>query len=385
MRCAATPVVARSYYDATTLNKPLNILMQNRPDSRSHPGGDTVQMQHTTQFLRDLGHRVDHSLDPAPNLREYDVVHLFNLTRPVETLAQCRNAIEQRRPYVLSSVYWDLDSVVPWSAHEWPRSVVHRLTPKAVRGLRRRMRRDGPADRHAMQAEIVRNAALVFPNSHAEKDHLLERFPGLSTDQIIVVLNGIDPVCSADALTPFSESIGALVCAGAIGPRKNQLNLVRAFQQLPDLCLVIVGDAAPGCSGYLNAAKRASRKLGNVSFRARLPSEYMHGVFRQARAVVQPSYIETPGLAAMEAAAMGVPIVVADVPPVREYFTDIGHYCDPNAPDSIAQACRMAAAAGRSDGSRFTEQYAWRNVLKPLKQAYERIATDRLNVGSPEV
>lgn len=348
--------------------------MQNRPDSWSHPGGDTVQMERTAQFLRDLGHRVDYSLETAPNLREYDVVHLFNLTRPVETLAQCRNAKAQARPYVLSSVYWDLESAVPWSAYEWPRNVVHRFAPKAVRHVLRRLRGDRSDDQRAMQAEIVRGASLVLPNSIAEKDHLLERFSGLSPDRISVVLNGIDRATSHSESPSFVESHGALVCAGAIGPRKNQLNLVRAFQQLPDLRLVIIGDAAPGSTSYLNATQRASKKLRNVMFRVRVPHEQMAGIIRQARAVVQPSYIETPGLAAMEAAAMGVPIVVSEVPPVREYFGATGHYCEPNAPESIAQACRTAAAAGRSDGSIFAEQYAWSNVLKPLKEAYERIA-----------
>lgn len=359
----------------------LNILMQNRPDTVTNPGGDTVQMERTAQFLRGLGHRVDYSFALTPDLGQYDIVHLFNLTRPIETHAQAKNARSQRKPYVLSSVYWDLEAAVPWSAYEFPRNVWRRVAPAPVRSIMRRLRsvRSAAVDEFALQKEIVASARFVLPNSNAERDHLLERFPKCDRDKFVVVLNGIDPVVTDSPQwdrrndeDSLSDLRGALICAGAIGPRKNQLNLVRAMQQLPDTRLGIVGKASPGSARYEQACRRTAGP--NVTFHEPIAHSRMADVLRSAKALVQPSYIETPGLAAMEAAALGVPIVVADVPPVQEYFGNLGHYCDPDSPDSIAAASRAASTAPRIDGRAFAERYEWSAALQSMRRVIEEIA-----------
>lgn len=354
----------------------LNILIQNRPDTPTNPGGDTVQMERTAQFLRELGHRVDISFELSPDLRQYDVIHLFNLTRPFETHAQAINAKRQGKPYVLSSVYWDLEAAVPWSAYEFPRNVWRRVVPSSVRRFARRIRGGGGAasvDEHPLQAEIIRDAVVILPNSHAEKQHLLDRFPGVPADRFVVVLNGIDPPSEADSAhpSPFPETAGAFICAGAIGPRKNQLNLVRAFRELPDQRLVIIGNTSPGSERYLRAARKASTT--NITFRPSIDHPMMLAALRDAKALVQPSYIETPGLSAMEAASLGLPVVVANVSPVREYFGDSAHYCDPSSPASITAACRAATTAQSSNSSTFASMYNWSKVLSPLKNVFEYI------------
>lgn len=364
----------------------LTILMQNRPDSLTHPGGDTVQMDRTAVFLRAQGHRVDISFEPTPDLRAYDVVHLFNLTRPLETQAQATNAARQHRPFILSSVYWDLESAVPWSAYEFPRNYWRRFAPAAVRDAVRAARFrlqgvDAPSrNARELQSQIVRDAAFILPNSQAEKQHLLEQFPFLTPEKLVIVLNGIDlPATEVrprldpgdDRASP-GDTRGAFICAGAIGPRKNQLNLVRAFRKLVDEKLVIIGNPSPGSERYLRAVRAAGG--ARVSFCGAVDHAQMQSILRGAKALVQPSYIETPGLAAMEAAAMGLPIVVGDVPPVREYFGELGFYCDPSSTRSIAAACRAAAGVPRRDGREFSARFEWGTVLRPLIPICEALA-----------
>lgn len=358
----------------------MRILMQNRPDAYERPGGDTIQMDRTIRALREAGHEVDLSLDAEPELggeastpassgKEsrgpvyYNLVYLFNLTTPAWTVRQARHALRQGTPYVLSSVYWDLEAAVPWRAYEFPRNVARAVLPRVVvRALK--ALRDGGSGEKALQREILAGARCVFPNSTAERDHLLERFPGIPREKFLVVLNGVDP--------PAMQASGAggyYLCAGTIGPRKNQLNLVRAFRRLDRERLLIVGNAAHGCERYLKAVVRAAPP--NVEFRSAVPHAGMTALLAEAKVLVQPSYIETPGLSALEAAAMGVPIVVSNVPPVYAYFGDLGFYCDPDDPDSIVDACREAGRAGLRDGSGFAEQHDWRRVLAPMIKCVE--------------
>jgi glycosyltransferase involved in cell wall biosynthesis len=231
---------------------------------------------------------------------------------------------------------------------------------------------------------------MVFPNSHAERSHLMERFAGVLTQevapQIVVVLNGIDPPPVPQGISHGGSDAGgggavaggavdsvrgAFVCAGAIGPRKNQLNLVKAFRRLPNERLAVIGQASPGSDRYLRAVRRSAGL--NVQFLPNVPHEEMPAIWHSAKACAQPSWIETPGLSAMEALAAGAPVVAADVPPVREYFGDAVWYCDPASPASIAVTCRRAATANRGLGAAFADKYQWDGVLMPLVRAYESL------------
>ncbi len=351
--------------------------MQNRPDAESCPGGDTVQMHRTAEALRRAGHRLRISLEPRADVSGVDVVHLFNLTRPHETFQQAENARRAGVPYVLSPVYWDLEAAVPWRAYEFPRNWYRAAMPAGMRRwMRRRLAGNMSADPEYLQLEILRDARMVFPNSQAEASHLREKFgDALANAEMVVVRNGIDAAVAAPTTSPCVLDAataklvdGAFVCAGAIGPRKNQLNLVRAFRRLPEERLVIIGKASPGSDRYLRAARRAAGP--NVAFLPGVPHEQMPPVWHAAKACAQPSWIETPGLSAMEALAMGAAVVAADVPPVREYFGDAVNYCDPASPESIARACRLAAAATRGDGAAFAAKYQWNRVLEDLVEAY---------------
>ncbi|MFH1420017.1 MAG: glycosyltransferase [Planctomycetota bacterium] len=369
----------------------LRVLVQNRPDSAENPGGDTVQMDWTVRFLRELGHDVEVSFDLRPDLHGYDLVHLFNLTRPFQTLAQAENANRHGKPYILSSIYWDIEGAIPWHAYEFP-SWLLRLLPAPVwkRLARIRRRSKGPVqktgsessasrDIREVQAEIVRGARIILPNSEAEKQHILDRFATARSDRIRVVLNGVSPLVTVkNKASPARRRV--FLCAGAIGPRKNQLILVRAFKSLSGERLLLLGQTGAGCERYRRAVERIAGP--NVEFREPVSHERMGEVLAGAKVLVQPSYIETPGLAAMEAAAAGVPIVVSDAAPVREYFGSLGHYCNPASVQSIVGACRAAAltaetpADDRGSGMAFSQRFGWARVLAPLGAIYAELAAD---------
>ena len=304
-------------------------------------------------------------------------------------------------------MYWDLEEVIPWHGYSFPQSAIYLgLHPKLLRtakrapGLRRLARSrerqrfvarlgDLPADVDRpivsdhlhptdMRRWLLANAFRIFPNSKSEARHLQERFGVVSEERVQVVMNGLEPFAAGDESRGSDEAaeIGrdAFVCAGGIGPRKNQLKLVKAFRRLREERLLIIGDVAPFCEPYYRAARAAAGS--NVQFISRMPQSKLRTVLRVARACVQPSFIETPGLVALDAAAEGTPVVVGDVGPVREYFGDLAHYCRPGSVSSIVTACEAAAAAGRTDGSAFAKRYEWSAVLLPLAEVYRQLAND---------
>ena len=65
----------------------------------------------TAESLRLLGCDVTISLDFNHSLDGYDIVHLFNLTRPQETYHQARRATRLGIPVILSPIYVDYTEV----------------------------------------------------------------------------------------------------------------------------------------------------------------------------------------------------------------------------------------------------------------------------------
>ena len=87
----------------------MKVLMQSRKNFFELRGGDTVQLEKTKMELEKLGVEVDFSLDFEPDLSNYDLVHLSNVTRIQETYLHVKNAKKQGKPIVLSTIFWPMD------------------------------------------------------------------------------------------------------------------------------------------------------------------------------------------------------------------------------------------------------------------------------------
>ncbi len=107
-----------------------------------------------------------------------------------------------------------------------------------------------------------------------------------------------------------------LLNVGRLTAQKNQDVLIRALARLPQAHLVLAG------GGLKDASLRALAATLGVSDRLHvlgpLPAADIANLYAAADLFVFPSTWETFGLAAVEAAMVGMPMVVADLPVLRE-------------------------------------------------------------------
>jgi glycosyltransferase involved in cell wall biosynthesis len=164
-----------------------------------------------------------------------------------------------------------------------------------------------------------------------------------------------------------------LLTVGNIEPRKNQLGLIRAARQTGTR-LVVLGRARDEAYAAACRAEAGS----DVNFPGALAHDdpLLRSAYAACAAFCLPSTLETPGLAALEAAAAGARLVITREGSTCEYFGDDAVYVDPASVDDIAGG--IETALGQAPGSalreRIASQFTWDRVVGPLATLYEGLA-----------
>lgn len=169
-----------------------------------------------------------------------------------------------------------------------------------------------------------------------------ERILAMETDQR-VVYNGIDGVRIDSAGPPPVElpDTPTVVTIGRLVEQKNFKTLLHAFrevvEEVPSADLVVIGD------GPLLADLRSlSVQLGiqnSTTFTGYLDRrDDVYGVLKRSTMAVFPSWYEGFCVAAVEAMASGLPVVVSDIDVFREVVGEAGVYADPEEPMEFAAA-----------------------------------------------
>ena len=370
----------------------MKVLLQDRPDSDRFPGGDTIQIGKIAEFLSSHGIETRIYREISPDLQEFDLVLIFNLTSLFECFLGSLNAIRQKKAYLVFPIYWDLETVIPRNAFVgFKRYLMERLPPRLRDAIRRAYALMGYWNKterkrdllhvllnesEGLKREILIHSSHILPNSEAECGLLMNCFPEIPASKYTVVRSGCGRIEKSPAPENWPEEVNGqpfVCCIGAIGPRKNQLNLVRALKGLP-VPLILVGPVKRENKGYYDLLVR--EKTENIFFLGRQPPDSVSWILKRAAVHVQPSYIETPGLASLEAGLYGCNVVAADVPPVKEYFGDRIFYCTPGDVGSIRRAVESALATERPNygiAAFIEENYSWDQTLKPLIQVLERL------------
>jgi glycosyltransferase involved in cell wall biosynthesis len=231
--------------------------------------------------------------------------------------------------------------------------------------------------KHLYPSEEIRSqlllADVIVTNSNAESEALATVF-GLPRDLFVAVMNGLDPRFAGphdSTLFQKTFNIGApfILNVANIERRKNQLNLVRALAG-HDLPLVLLGHVREPAYAeqVLAEGEGRARYLGFLDHESPLLSS----AYAACAAFVLPSTLETPGLAALEAAAAGAPVVVTRVGAPREYFGGLCHYVDPADPSDIARGVAAALEQGPPAelSAHVVKNFTWARVTSVLPEIY---------------
>ncbi len=195
-----------------------------------------------------------------------------------------------------------------------------------------------------------------------------------------VIYNAVDPqfLKEGGAIEPTLERFGLsrdryFLCLSNEKPHKNVSTLVRAFSTFRES-----SDDARGFKLVLTV-KRFEGEPGIVSL-AGLSDADSHSLLRGARALVFPSVYEGFGLPPVEAAVIGAPLIVSDIPAHREALRDLGptevRWVPPLSEDSWCTALKNSGsgrAVSRPTQVKIAERYSPFNLGRSIDRVYRRV------------
>lgn len=290
----------------------------------------------------------------------FDVVHIHAVYSHA-SVAAAAAARAQGVPYIVRP----LGSLSPWSLRNKAirKLIAWRLGVGAMLSGANAIHCTSDAEARDLDALALTDKALVIPLGVATEPD--EAAPGASqTNRYVLALGRIHPKKALDLLI---RSFAHTVANGA---------------KADDWRLLIAGT---GDSGYVRELQRLAESCGcadRIQFLGWISGAERESVLRRAAILAMPSYQENFGLAAFEAMARRVPVVVntatdyaADIAAARAGWTAEADERQLGA--ALAEAMRdEAERARRGDaGLRLVlQRFTWEHVAQQMKGAYARLA-----------
>lgn len=245
---------------------------------------------------------------------------------------------------------------------------------------------------HGIEWWLANTADAVITCSRTMRDEVSTLF-GVDTAE--VVPNGIEPAEwqrpefeTARISAENADAHPLVAYTGRVEWEKGVQTLVSAMPALrrthPGIRLLVAGRGT-----YLDDVQRQAANLGldgTIRFLGWVSEEDLRAIVAAADLAVAPSLYEPFGLIALEAAAIGTPLVVSATGGLAE-FADDGRRALTFAPgdaDSLAQAVSAALADPRATHERAERaresvlaDFDWRDLARRTTEVYARARTNQ--------
>lgn len=328
-------------------------------------GGTEVQLLETKNALEKLGISVEFGdYFNRDQLTSNTIVHLFGSDHVFAQMAKL--LASKMIPYVVSSVFYPTG--------------LSRAMHYASRFL--------PSSASSLRKNVLIGASKVLPNSRSES-RLLQKLFGLSEYSIRVIPNGVgDNLIGQDPdgfrrryLPELPSNERFVLSVGRIERRKNSLNLLRAAAQLK-VPLVFIGAPVtlPKERVYVDQFQEELHRY--PGYAKHIPflshgSADLADAYAAAHAHALISWMETPGLANLEAGINGANLIVGKSPPVWEYLNNYAAFVDQNDLTQIVKAIEQALSQERDKNNQSThirKNYSWNRVAQLMVDVYKEVS-----------
>lgn len=232
--------------------------------------------------------------------------------------------------------------------------------------------------------EVLNSSSLaaVIVNSEFTKSQVLKYFPQWR-ERIHVTYLG----CDREAVNPAEYSLALpekyILFLGTLEKRKNVLGALRAFEILkaqgnrPEK-LILAGAWGFGSEEIQRAIETSPVKEDIVHLNY-VPDNKIAELYQRAHLFFFPSWYEGFGIPALEAMALGCPVVTSRGGALQEVCGEAALLVDPGNPDEMAQTLDKVLSDGIlresfvAKGLARARQFTWKKCAEETLEVYKKI------------
>lgn len=351
------------------------MLFIQRPDAKTQGGGDILHLKATAQALKARGLAVKLVSPQEAKKQPTPIVHAFNLGKPQYILPLLKL---KGTALVVSSVFVDYTANAQNSEGlkkfllKWLKADALEYLKSLARWLKRQ--EPWPGWYYALNGHrksvkrVLTHCSVLATASEAEYRLIKDRYGSVKKQLTLALGHEHFPVAKA------SGNRQGVLCAARIEPLKNQLNLIRACQNM-GLALSLAGAPSRNHQAYYLACKEAS--LGTTKWLGHLPVKDLANVMANAKIHALPSFYESTGLSTIEALKNGCAVVVSKSPISLEQFKNFAHYCQPQSVSSIEKALQKAVDQEPRDTTAVIKPFSWALAAEKLEHLYSELCSTK--------
>ncbi len=237
--------------------------------------------------------------------------------------------------------------------------------------------------------KYAHKATRIVTVSEFSKQDIINQY-SVSANKIDVVYNGanenfkpVDELTQKAIREKYTQGKPYFVFVGALHPRKNLVNLFKAFDKFrktnnTETKLVIVGEKM-WWTGKIREAYNQMKFKNEVIFTGRLSAEKLCQIVGSALALTYVSYFEGFGIPIVEAFYCDVPVITSNVTSMPEIAGDAALLVDPFSIDSIAEAMKKINFEKKLrknlilKGQKRRQEFSWQKSADKLWKSIEKV------------
>jgi glycosyltransferase involved in cell wall biosynthesis len=377
----------------------LRVAFPMRVDVFDKPGGDLSQIQ---QYIRTgatappeaaFHGEIVHNIES--DLRGFDVIHLTNIDRPVETSHFLRTAKANGTPTVFSSIHHSYREIARFERSgrggvvgallgklnfqqlEQLRAIVRCRRYRTLLGPTASVLRQGIGQ---SQTSILEGVDRVLVLTEKERRDIQMDFPYAKAVNFVHLKNGFEPNPAFEPATGQPREVDVCVVA-RVEARKNQIMILEALESL-GLSGIFVGHENPNHPGFCKRFREAIAGSRSTYAGGMTPAETGR-IMRQSKVHVSASWFEVSSLVDIESYFAGCRVVSSICGGTNELLGDLAHYVDPGSPESLRNGIAQAMKQYAEQGVRVVPLGegvipSWGRVAEYLSKIYSDVLTSRV-------
>ena len=223
----------------------------------------------------------------------------------------------------------------------------------------------------------IKNADLIVTISENTKQAIVDHYNSSPSNIFITPIPPEKPQTKKAPKPNINLPKKFLLFVSTLEPRKNYLNLARAYSLLPDKLkaeygLVLAGGIGWESDAPLSEIKQLQENGNKIYILGYVDDSTRTYLYQKASLLVVPSHYEGFGMPILEAMSYGVPTAVSDIPVFHEVAADASVYFNKDDPKDISKCLAQVLTDQKlrdsliKKGSARLSEYSWDKVASTL-------------------